>query len=64
MRVWKNVIMQKSKLIILSEPNRNNYKLQKPPREPQGYQRCRTSGQGTIANQWRGKNNVDQQAGP
>ena len=27
--------------------------LQKPPREPQGYQRYRTSGRGTIANQWK-----------
>ena len=38
--------------------------LQKPPREPQGYQRYRTSGRGTIANQWKRKNNIDQQAGP
>ena len=32
--------------------------------KPQGYQRYRTSGRGTIANQWKRKNNIDQQAGP
>ena len=31
------------------------YSLQKPPRKPQGYQRYRTSGRGTIANQWKRK---------
>ena len=29
--------------------------LQKPSRGPQGYQRYRTSGRGTIANQWKRK---------
>ena len=45
-------------------PQVDYQELQKPPREPQGYQRYRTSGRGTIANQWKRKNNIDQQAGP
>ena len=35
----------------LWEPQVDCQELQKPPREPQGYQRYRTSGRGAIANQ-------------
>ena len=44
-------------------PQVDYQELQKPPREPQGYQRYRTSGRGTIANQWKRKNKIDPQAG-
>ena len=45
-------LVKRIKLLVLQV---DYQELQKPSREPQGYQRYRTSGRGTIANQWKRK---------